>query len=108
MHTANRVAVKLNRKNVYLTVRNTMSRDLELKHGHDPGKVKRRKRRLHRLYDDQKVIVISKGLKDDVVNEFGCRNADVSVIYNGFDFKDIDIEKVEAGFLEVPDGLIDQ
>ena len=49
-----------------------------------------RRAKLRRLYDRQHLIAVSRGVARDLENDLGIRPASISLIYNGFDFQEID------------------
>ncbi len=55
------------------------------------GKLKRswRYHKYKKLYDNKKLITVSRGLKDYIINELGAEPIQVETIYNTFDFENI-------------------
>jgi len=76
---------KLN--DAYYTIRNTLSTSkLDVRDGISKA-IKRKK--IYNFYKDKKLISVSKGVRDDLYNEFSINPEINIVIYNPFDFNEI-------------------
>lgn len=62
------------------------------------------KMNLKRKFANKKVIALSQGIKDDLVNNLSCNDSFVKVIPNPFDFKKIQLRSLESGDLLDDDG----
>jgi len=57
----------------------------------------RKKMNLKRKFANKKVIALSQGIKDDLVNNLSCDDSSVMVIPNPFEFEKIRLRSLEAG-----------
>ena len=89
MKTPHRIFADIYDENIFFVVHNTQSQRLQ-KHFISKFLLYRsRKKRLRKLYDDHKIVTVSKGVADDLINEICVKPQRIVTIYNPFDFDHI-------------------
>lgn len=73
--------------NVHYRIANNLSAEIAALE--DSSKAVRRVRRYRRLYDGQKLIAVSEGVAADLRDGLGLTGADITTIYNPFDFEQV-------------------
>ena len=70
---------------VHFRIANTPSAEIKILRKTSPIKAKRRLNRYKAIYNNQNIIAVSQGIKDDLINKIKIRSK-ISVIYNPFNF----------------------
>jgi glycosyltransferase involved in cell wall biosynthesis len=75
-------------RDIHFRIANTLGSEIESLKKLNPNKANRRLSRYKALYNSQKIIAVSQGVRDDLVNTLKIKS-DISVIYNPFNFSSI-------------------
>jgi glycosyltransferase involved in cell wall biosynthesis len=84
---ADEVVSEARLENSYYRIATNLS--AEIKAMGNLRKTRRRVRRYRRIYDGQKLIAVSNGVATDLHDEMGYSGAEITTIYNPFDFEEI-------------------
>lgn len=86
-------------KNIYCSVHITPTAWLKKRNWYARWKTWLQKHKLKKKYQNKKLIALSEGIKNDLVRNLACEDADVQVINNPFEFDTIKKKADELGSL---------